>query len=246
LPAVLDTGNNHNFSIGHSHLVRWAGIQPRGLRQLRAVRERGKRIPLHAARLWLHPNVPGKRQVAGVEPIPLKIEEGIAIYPDGDAPRLPVLELSSISDAELLALNEVALVPLLPLTSSQQKPQTLLEQCKARIEQHARPEERATLLTITAIFATMRYPRAEEWLTMLGGKTMLSQSPLYQKWMDENTCATRQDAIIRILKARFDEAPEELAAQIRTVSDLEQLERGIDHAALCISLKDFRKRLAKG
>jgi hypothetical protein len=85
-----------------------------------------------------------------------------------------------------------------------------------------------------------------EWeLTMLGGKTMLSQSPLYQKWMDENTCATRQEAIVSFLEERFESVPEELAAEIQTVTDLEHLKRGIKDAARCTSLKDFRKRFAR-
>ena len=30
-PALLDTGNNHNFSIQQSQITRWAGIQPQYL-----------------------------------------------------------------------------------------------------------------------------------------------------------------------------------------------------------------------
>jgi hypothetical protein len=93
LPAVLDTGNNHNLSIGRSHLVRWAGIQPASLRRLGTIRERGKQFPLYAARLWLHPNVPERREPSGAEPLSLRVEDGIAVYPDEDAPRLPVLGL---------------------------------------------------------------------------------------------------------------------------------------------------------
>jgi len=29
-PAVLDTGNNHNFSLREEHLLSWAGASPRG------------------------------------------------------------------------------------------------------------------------------------------------------------------------------------------------------------------------
>src|SRR5262249_43501086 len=97
LPAVLDTGNNHNLSIGEGHLVRWAGMLPESLRRLGSIRERGKTIPLHAARLWLHPNVRGERRATGADPVPLQIEEGIAIYPDEAAPRLPVLGLRALT-----------------------------------------------------------------------------------------------------------------------------------------------------
>jgi hypothetical protein len=97
LPAVLDTGNNHHFSISSTHLGRWAGIQPAALPRLREIRDRGKRITLHAARLWLHPNIPGERQVAAAEPVGLNIDEGIALYPDEAAPRLPVLGLRALT-----------------------------------------------------------------------------------------------------------------------------------------------------
>jgi hypothetical protein len=156
-----------------------------------------------------------------------------------------VLEMSAISDAELLALNEVGLMPLLPLTKSEQKPETLLQQCKERIDQHAPADEQATLLTLTAIFARMRYARAEEWLNLLGGEKMLSQSPLYQKWMAANSCENKHEDIVSVLEARFGTVPEELAAEIRTVTDLEHLKRGIKVAARCTSLKDFHKRFAK-
>ena len=101
LPAVLDTGSNHNFSISHTHLVSWAGIQPTFLQHLRTISERGNRVPLYSARLWLHPNIPGQRRIAGVRPIQLKIVEGIAIHPDATAPRLPVLGLRALTRNDL-------------------------------------------------------------------------------------------------------------------------------------------------
>jgi hypothetical protein len=96
-PAILDTGHTHNFSIRVSHLVRWADIRPEALRGLGAMRERGRRVPLHAARLWLHANVRGTRQVDEREPRQLAVEEGIAIYPDDTGPRLPVLGLRALT-----------------------------------------------------------------------------------------------------------------------------------------------------
>jgi hypothetical protein len=159
--------------------------------------------------------------------------------------RWRVVELWKVPAEELLALNEVGLVPLLPLTRSKEAPATLLQQCKQRIEQQGRPEERATLLTITAIMASARFANAEQWLALLGGKNVLTHLPLYQKWMEEQTCVTKQADIVSILEARFGTVPEELAAHIRTVADLGKLERGIKQAALCSSLTDFRKRFAK-
>ena len=100
-PAILDPGNNHNFSIRRDHLIRWAGIHPDALPLKRAIRERQQRIPLHAAGLWLHPNVPGEPGVSGREPHLLKVKEGIAIYPDETGPRLPVLGLRALTRNKL-------------------------------------------------------------------------------------------------------------------------------------------------
>jgi hypothetical protein len=100
-PAILDTGNNHNLSISRGHLLRWAGLQPEALPIIGAARERQQRIPLHAASVWLHRNRPGERTLRDQEPHPLKLEEGIAIYPDDIGPRLPVLGLRALTRNQL-------------------------------------------------------------------------------------------------------------------------------------------------
>jgi hypothetical protein len=105
-PAILDTGNNHNLSISRRHLLRWAGLQTEALRIIGAIRERQQRIPLHAASVWLHRNRPGERAVTDQEPHPLKLEEGIAVYPDDIGPRLPVLGLRALTQNQLhVAIN---------------------------------------------------------------------------------------------------------------------------------------------
>lgn len=102
VPAILDTGNNHNFSIGRSQLLRWAGIQPELLEPRGTLRERGERVALHAATLWMHSNQVGTR-VARTDQKPhyVDLRRGIAIYPDERAPRLPVLGLRALTDNEL-------------------------------------------------------------------------------------------------------------------------------------------------
>lgn len=88
LPAILDTGNNHNFAITKDHLLRWAGIQVSGLVEKKHMRERGVLVPLHDAGLWLH---------ADAEPFNLAIDDGIAVY-DGNWPRLPTLGLRALTN----------------------------------------------------------------------------------------------------------------------------------------------------
>src|SRR5262245_19056671 len=61
IPALLDTGNNYNFSIQESHLSQWAGIDPRFLSRRGTIRE-GQRSPaLHHANVWIHRNQVGRR-----------------------------------------------------------------------------------------------------------------------------------------------------------------------------------------
>jgi hypothetical protein len=97
-PALLDTGNNLNFSIQTNHLTRWAGIHPKSLTPLSVVRE-GERSPsLHSANIWIHRNESGTRDLRDAQPYLLPLPEGIAIYPtDGsNYPRLPLLGLRAI------------------------------------------------------------------------------------------------------------------------------------------------------
>src|ERR1043165_7255659 len=54
IPAILDTGNTHNFAISAEQLQRWAGIHPNSLPERKTMREKGQRVPLRSARLWLH------------------------------------------------------------------------------------------------------------------------------------------------------------------------------------------------
>jgi hypothetical protein len=98
IPALLDTGNNHNFSIQEHQLSRWAGIQPQGLAFLGTIRE-GERTPsLRRAHIWIHRNQSGARDRRVGRPFLLALEEGIATYPsDGsNYPRIPLLGLRAI------------------------------------------------------------------------------------------------------------------------------------------------------
>jgi hypothetical protein len=97
-PAILDTGNNLNFSIQAAHLSRWAGIHPRSLKTRGAVREGVRSPSLHVASVWIHRNMPGRIDLKDARPFQLQLPQGIAIYPsDGsDYPRLPLLGLRAI------------------------------------------------------------------------------------------------------------------------------------------------------
>ena len=92
-PAILDTGHTHYLSIREQQLTRWAGLRPEMLRLLGHVRQGGRRLPLHAANLWLYRNVQGERdRLQDKPPQLLEIDRGIAVYPDeAKFPRLPLV-----------------------------------------------------------------------------------------------------------------------------------------------------------
>jgi len=97
LLALLDTGHNHNFSLQDRHLAQWAGLDA-ALPRVGRIREGGRDLPLHAANVWLHPNLRGKRDAfSGAPPLLLPLDQGIAVYPGGSSfPRLPLLGLRAL------------------------------------------------------------------------------------------------------------------------------------------------------
>ena len=97
-PAILDTAHNHNFSIQSRHLTHWARVQPASLPRLRWIREGGRLAPVHAGHVWIHPNVPGKRdEFSGAPAFRLRLDQGLAVHPDDLVfPRLPLLGLRAL------------------------------------------------------------------------------------------------------------------------------------------------------
>jgi len=103
-PAILDTGNTFTFSIFQSQLIQWAGIRPELLRVLGQIRLAGRYYPRREADVWLHPNLPGKRDVQpSGQPVRLNLEKGIAVYPGTatPAPHLPLLGLQALTENDL-------------------------------------------------------------------------------------------------------------------------------------------------
>ena len=92
IPAILDTGNNHNFAIRERHLERWATIM---LPRKGWIEVGGYFVPLRAANIWIHPNQPETAEPSPQSPFLLKLEEGIAVYPPHtpNPARLPILGL---------------------------------------------------------------------------------------------------------------------------------------------------------
>ncbi len=73
-PALLDTGNNFDFSVQDRQLREWGGIEPDSLAVLGHVAINGQFVMRREATVWLYSNVPGKLEPAlGVKPFPLRM-----------------------------------------------------------------------------------------------------------------------------------------------------------------------------
>jgi hypothetical protein len=104
-PALMDTGNNFDFSMQDRQLREWAGIEPGLLVGLGDIEINGKVVTCRRATVWLYPNVPGSLEAAsGTPPLELTMPRGIAVYGQNDipaGPRLPLLGLPALLNNDL-------------------------------------------------------------------------------------------------------------------------------------------------
>jgi hypothetical protein len=104
-PALLDTGNNVDFSIQDRHVRDWAGIDPSLLVSLGDIEINRQVVTLRRATVWLYPNIPGRQDVADDQPpFRLRMGGGIAVHARDAVPlgpRLPLLGLPAFLNNDL-------------------------------------------------------------------------------------------------------------------------------------------------
>ena len=127
----------------------------------------------------------------------------------------------------------------------------LFQQCRARIDQQASPEERENLLAVTQVLAGLRY-NERGLFQLLGGRDGMIDPGILQElnalWMRIEACEAareaRRCAIVICLDARFGAQAEELAAPLMTIADDARLRELTKLAAVCPDLQSFRKELS--
>src|SRR5947209_1489909 len=78
IPAILDTGHSHNFSIQQRHLTDWSRLALPTLSRRGTISIGGETLPLHTAAVWMHPNQPGQRDhFRKMPPFRLDLQGGI-------------------------------------------------------------------------------------------------------------------------------------------------------------------------
>jgi hypothetical protein len=153
-----------------------------------------------------------------------------------------VVEMDTLSAEQLLALNDVGVVPWVPLAQTALPVTELLRTCRERIEQQARPEEVANLLAVAQVMTTLRY-NDPSLLAIIGGRRMIIETPLIQEILAEVRREDLHKYILGLLQEKFGGVPSELAARVRAVQDIEQLRQFMLRAGACSDLDAFRAHL---
>jgi predicted transposase YdaD len=149
-----------------------------------------------------------------------------------------VIEVWTLSAEELLAANDVGLVPWVPLTQFDGPPEALLQRCRERIDQQAPPEEHDNLLAVTQVLGRLRY-NTNLLMSIFGGSRVMIESPLIQELVGQ----ARQKDILRALKNRFGADLAEIVVALQPVLDEDKLDELFDWAMQCPDLASFRARL---
>ncbi len=124
--------------------------------------------------------------------------------------------------------------------------------CRDAIEQNAPSGEKENLLVVTQVLAYLRYNDLG-LLTILGGRKIILESPLlddifiekYGNLLTEKTRETYHRNIITVLETRFGAVPRELADEIKSVADEDQLQKLVQTAASCPDLGALRRAVTR-
>jgi hypothetical protein len=161
--------------------------------------------------------------------------------------RWKVVQLWSIPAETLLDTHDVGLIPWVPLTHFDGPPEPIFQQCRARIDEEAPPEERESLLAVTQVLADLRYNEVGLF-QLLGGRDVTIESPVLQglkaEWTREAVREDKRRIILDFLVARFGPEAEEIATQLETIADDARLRELVKLSAVCSDLPSFRKELA--
>ena len=154
-----------------------------------------------------------------------------------------VVELWELSAGDLLALNDVGLVPWIPLTRWDGDPEALLRECRDRIDRQALPQEHDSLLAVTAMMGSLRYNK-DVLLNIFGGGGAMLEFPLVTHFANKLANEARREDIGNVLAERFGALPPDLANSLRSIEDPGHLKELHTWALRCPDLDSFRARFA--
>ena len=152
------------------------------------------------------------------------------------------IEMWTIPAADLLAADDIGLIPWVALAKIDGPPEPVFRECRARIDRDAPPADRENLLAVTQFLARLNYndPRLFQ---VLGGNKAMIESPLLKELMAENTRKTKQAAILVVLRGRFGSPARALRPALKAIADDKTLEKLLGESGRCADLESFKKML---
>jgi hypothetical protein len=153
-----------------------------------------------------------------------------------------VVEMWTIPAAELLAANDVGLIPWVMLAKIDGSPEPVFRECRARIDRDAQGGDHENLLAVTQFLARLNYndPRLFQ---ILGGRKAMIESPVLKELMAENTLKTRRADILEVLSGRFGRESRTLRRALESIDDEKQLKTLLKECGKCPDLESFKKLL---
>ncbi len=152
-----------------------------------------------------------------------------------------LVEMWTIPAADLLASNDVGLIPWVPLAKIDGPSEPVFRECRARIDRHATRGDRENLLAVTQFLARLNYNDPRLFQVLAGRKAMI-ESPLLRELLAENS----RDMILAVLSGRFGEAAEGLQSGLNRIKSEKRLMELARQAGVCPDLDTFRKLLNPG
>jgi hypothetical protein len=149
-----------------------------------------------------------------------------------------VVELRSVPARDLLASNDVGLIPWVPLAKFDDPPAAVLEQCRAAIDRLAPSTERENLLVVPQVLTQLRY-NDPELLSLLGGRKLMIESLLIQEFV----AGRMHKDILTFLAARFGKLPAGISPALARILDEDRLEELTSWAAVRPDAAAFQSRL---
>jgi hypothetical protein len=153
-----------------------------------------------------------------------------------------VVEMWTIPAVELLAANDLGLIPWVMLAKIDGPPEPIFQECRARIDRDAPRGERDNLLAVSQFLARLNYndPRLFQ---VLGGRKAMIESPMLRELMAENTRKTMQGAVLAVLVERFGGKARAFRPALKAIEDDRQLTKLLGRAVKCSDLESFKKLL---
>jgi hypothetical protein len=151
-----------------------------------------------------------------------------------------LVELWKLNAADLLTLNDIGLIPWVPLTQIDGPAEPVLRECRARIDQQTPEADRGSYLAVTEILAGMAHPLELLELIFRRGTPMID-SPVFARWEAQ----AKQALLVEVLEGRFDAVPEDVGSDIEKVYNLRSLNLLARNAGSCSNIDEFRSLLAK-